>query len=115
MESLQRVIIAILVVGVITALGLLALRPVTDLIQFARRRSDRVVAALFGAVIGLFSVPILFLLALRLSDEWAEWAARGPMPFAWLDSEPVFLGAALLFLGTPAIMLALLRARIPED
>ncbi len=115
MENLQRVIIAILVVGVITALGLLALRPVTDLIQFARRKSDRLIATLFGAVMGLFCVPILFLLALRLSDDLAEWAGSGPIPFAWFDSEPILLGAAVLFLATPAILLALLRAKLPEE
>ncbi|MFP4200657.1 MAG: hypothetical protein ACOCVQ_02570 [Bacillota bacterium] len=112
MENLQRVIVSILLVGVLTGLGLLAMRPITDLAQFVNRSPETKIAAVFGAVLGIFSVPIVFLLAFRLSGSFARWVLQGPPPFSWLDSEIALVGAVSLLIGIPVLVMVILRRHI---
>ncbi len=113
MENLQRVIASILVVGVITVLGLLALRPITDLILFIRKRSDRTTSALFGLVVGLTLFPIALLFAMRISSGVASWVLAGPGLLGRLETESVFLGAVAATVGLPVLFFILLRKRLP--
>ncbi|MFO7942013.1 MAG: hypothetical protein R6U92_05175 [Bacillota bacterium] len=112
MANLQRVIMSILLVGVLTGLGLLAMRPITDLFQFVARSSQTKIAAVFGAVLGTFSVPVLFLLAFRLSGDFAHWVLQGPPPFSWLGSELALLATVFLSIGIPVLAVVLLRGHI---
>jgi len=115
LANLQRVIISILIVGVLTVIGLFALRPITALAEFTRKRADRVLAAAFGLVIGL-SVPVLlFLLAMRLSSEFTRWVLQGPPPLHLLESEPIFLLTVAVSLGIPLLILVLLRNRASSE
>ncbi len=100
-----RLLIAVLIAGIITLVGLLSLRLLTHYLYWVGKQRQRILACAFGVIMGFIIWPLAILLALRVSPDFYEWVAEGPFPlFHLTDPWFLFIAGAFSIAGPLAIL-----------